>query len=225
MQRIRNHLGVQLVTTILTGMVFTEVYAKRLELDTKSASQKRESLIWNVNHQVTKIQIDILGGRPIVNSVNILGDREFKVGSYLENGQNWSHELDADTRVGKIRVNVDQAEGSQVRLVVWTGGSANVITGAAGSGGDAAAKRPTGKRESLLWEVHDSIRGFEVSVTKGRPIINTVKLVGGEEFTVGAYVEEGKSFRKDFDSPVQVSQIRINVDKAIGSELKLISHK
>ena len=223
MQRNRNHRGAQLITTVLTVMAFTEVNAERLNLDAKSPSQKRESLIWNVNQQVTKIQVDVLGGRPIVKTVKILGGPEFNVGSSLEKGQNWNHDLDVATPAGQIRVNVDQAIGSQVRLIVWTGASGNVTRDS--NSDDTATKRPTNKKESLIWEVHDSIRGFEVIVTEGRPIINTVKLLGGEEFAVGAYVENGQSFRKDFDSPVQVGQLRVNVDKAIGSELKLVLRK
>lgn len=214
-----------IMTLLLIGGLWTPAQAERRVLDAKSPSQKKESLIWDVHQQITRIQVDILDGRPIVNTVKLLGGQEFPVGAYLEKGKNWQQEFGSPVAAGQVRVNVDKAQGSRLQLIVWTAGKSTARSGANATSKDAALKRPSQKKESLVWEVHDAIRGFEVFVTEGNPIINTVKVLGGQEFSVGAYVAKGHSFRKDFDRPVQVGQLRVNVDKAQGSELKLVLRK
>ena len=118
MERDRINFGAQLIATILAVMAFTEVNAERLDLEAKAPSQKRESLIWNVNQQVTKIQVDVLGGRPIVNTVKFLGGPEFNVGSYIEKGQSFRKDFDNLVQVDQLRVNVDKAIGSELKLVL-----------------------------------------------------------------------------------------------------------
>lgn len=81
---------------------------------------------------------------------------------------------------------------------------------------------PTKKQESLIWDIHNpTVTYLEVRVTAGRCIINTVKLMGGQEFRVGAYFDKDQFWKHTFDAPVPIGQVRVNVDKAIGSKLKV----
>lgn len=221
--RVLRMAGLLTLTTLLASGSGTGARADDVKLEEKSPSQKQEQLIWNVNREISGFRVEILEGNPIINTIKFLGDEEFRVGSYFSKGQSWEKRLDQPRQVGQLRVNVDKAQGSRLRLVLFThrGSGGGESRSGAVSSSSGSVKRPSSKKESLIWDVNSEIRGFEVFVREGRPIINTVKILGGEEFNVGAYIDVGHSYRKDFSSPVRVGQLRVNVDKAEGSALEL----
>lgn len=193
--------------------------ADSVRLDERSPSRSRESLIWTVDREITGFRVDVLDGNPIINTVRFLGrDEEFHVGAYFSKGQNVERRLSRPVRVGQLRVNVDRAQGSRLRLTIYTSGGGR---GSSGRSDSAALRRPTQRQQSLIWDVNQEIRGFEVIVREGRPIINTVRILGGEEFRVGSYMEPGQRYRRDFPSRVRVGQLRVNVDQALGSAIEL----
>lgn len=210
---------------VWVGVVLSPcVGAKDVALEEKSPSQRRESLIWNVDREIHGFRVEVLEGNPIIQTIKFLPGREFTVGARFSKGNNWERRLETPVNVNQLRVNVDTAEGSRFRLVLLTDG-----TGASRPAAPAAnilLKRPTQRRESLIWDVNEDVRGFEVFVREGRPIVNTVRLLGGgAEFTVGSYLESGRSFRHTFDRPTRIGQLRVNVDQAQGSALELKLYK
>lgn len=194
-----------------------DAWAGKEKLEVKTPSQGKESLIWNVSREITGFKVEVLDGNPIINTIRFLGIEDFQVGAYFSKGQSWEKKLDKTVSVGQLRVNVDKAQGSRLQLTVYTAEGG----GDSGGRGGSSVKRPEKKQESLIWDVNQEIRGFEVFVREGKPIINTIKILGGEEFHVGAYMEKGRSFRKDFDERVRVGQLRVNVDQAVGSAIEL----
>lgn len=84
-------------------------------------------------------------------------------------------------------------------------------------------KTPTKKKEQLIWNVNQAITGFRVEIKAGRPIINEIRFLGrSEKWTVGRYFNAGQVWETKLESPVQVGQLRVNTDKAVGSRLRLI---
>ncbi len=81
---------------------------------------------------------------------------------------------------------------------------------------------PTQEREAIVWNVDREITGFRVEVVEGRPIINKVKLVRGEEWGVGAYFSSGQPLEKKWDAPRHAGQIGVNLDNARQTKLRLI---
>lgn len=191
--------------------------AGSLQLEEKATNEKKTSLVWNVNREISGVRIDVLEGTPIINTVKFMGGEEFQVGAHFSKGQHWERTLDNPARVGQLRVTLDKAQGSKIRLTVQPASEKQ-------SGSPAASdsvKHPTKKDQPLVWDVNREIRGFEVVIREGNPIINTIRILGGEEFHVGAYMEKGKTYRKEFSARTAVGQIRVNVDKALGSAIEL----
>lgn len=93
--------------------------AKDVQLETKTVDKKSDSLIWSVNRAVNGVRVEVLSGNPIINTVKFLGGQEFRVGAYFTKGQNWEHRLDRPVNVGQLRVNVDKAQGSQIRVTIF----------------------------------------------------------------------------------------------------------
>ncbi len=196
------------------------VGAKDVALEEKRPTQRRESLIWNVNREITGFRVEVLDGNPIIQTIKFLPGQEFTVGARFTKGNHWERRLDSPVNVNQLRVNVDTSENSRFRLVLLTD-RASESRPTAKAGGEML-RRPGQRRESLIWDVNDEVRGFEVFVREGRPIVNTVRLLGGgQEFTVGTYMERGQSFRHNFDRPTRIGQLRVNVDQAQGSALEL----
>jgi hypothetical protein len=221
------------VISVLIGLAFSaDALCKRQEvnLGDKSPSEKKEKLIWNVNRQITGFRIEIKAGRPIINTIKLLGsDTEFTVGAYVDTGQKWEKLLAGPTHVGQLRVNVDKARGSTLRLVVYTSGTSSstgtaTIVGKAASGQvDMGTYTPSEKKEKLIWNVNRQITGFRVEIKSGQVIINTVKFLGGEgDWTVGRYLNAGENYEVKLPSSTHVGQIRVNVDKAKGDKIKLV---
>jgi hypothetical protein len=192
--------------------------AKDVVLETKTVGKKSDSLVWSVNRSVHGVRVEVLAGNPILNTVKFLGGEEFRIGAYFAKGQNWEHRLDRPVNVGQLRVTVDKAQGSQIRVTIFPSDGGE---GAPAQDSSSPVKRPVHKQDSLIWDVNREIRGFEVVVREGRPILNTVKFLGGEEFHIGAYKEVGEGFRKDFDDRVRVGQLRVTVDQAQNSAIEL----
>lgn len=81
---------------------------------------------------------------------------------------------------------------------------------------------PTQEREAIVWNVDREITGFRIEVVEGRPIINKVKIVRGEEWGVGAYFSPGQPLEKKFDAPRSAGQIGANLDNARQTKLRLV---
>ena len=81
---------------------------------------------------------------------------------------------------------------------------------------------PTQEREAIVWNVNREITGFRVEVVEGRPIINKVKIVRGEEWGVGAYFAPGQPLEKRWDTPRQAGQVGANLDNARQTKLRLV---
>ena len=114
------HRWVALALTALLAAVFI-AEAKTVSLETKRPpSNGKESLIWNVNREIKGFKVEVVEGRCIINTVRFLGGQEFRVGAWLEKKQNLTKKLDANVRVGQLRVNVDKGGGAQIRLILET---------------------------------------------------------------------------------------------------------
>lgn len=221
------------VILVLIGLAFsTNAFCKRREvnLGDKSPSDKKEQLIWNVNRQITGFRVEIKAGRPIINTIKFLGtDTEFTVGAYIDAGQKWEKLLPGSTHVGQLRVNVDKARGSTLRLIVYTSGTSSksgsaTIVGKTTSGQvDMGTYTPSEKKEKLVWNVNRQITGFRVEIKSGQLIINTIKFLGGGgDWTVGRYFNAGENYEVKLPSSTNVGQLRVNVDKARGDKIKLV---
>ena len=82
--------------------------------------------------------------------------------------------------------------------------------------------KPGGGNQQLVFDVNlANVTKIQVKVLDNKAIINTVKILGGKEFRVGAYIEKGKKWTKSFENPVAVQKLRVNVDKANNSRIRV----
>ena len=90
--------------------------------------------------------------------------------------------------------------------------------------------RSLGKRASSdknwrpVWQVDRKISGYKIKIHSGKPIVNTVQLLDSErkkEFTYARYFGSGAVITKQFDKPIKVGRIKVNMDKARGSKIEL----
>lgn len=111
-------------------------------------------------------------------------------------------------------------------LVVSFAAAGWMLTSAPAQAGDQwstkADKSVSQKNESLIWDVNRPVKVIRVIVRQGNPIINTVKIMGGEEFTVGARMNQGQKWEIKLAEGTNVGQLRVNVDSAQGSVVGLV---
>ena len=75
-----------------------------------------------------------------------------------------------------------------------------------------------------VWQVNRTISGYKIKIHSGKPIVNTVQLLDSErkkEFTYARYFGSGAVITKNFDKPIKVGRIKVNMDKARGSKVEL----
>jgi len=211
-------------------LVSTDVLCKTTEINLgdMSPSQKKEQLIWNVNRSITGFRVEIKAGKPIINEVRFLGlSQKWLVGAYFDAGQIWEQKLSSATNVGQLRVNVDKAQGSKLRLVVYTsgGGTAKTTTTTTtAKSGEVVIGTYTAseKKQNPVFNVNRSITGFRVEIKTGQLIINEVRFLGGKKFTVGRYFNAGEKYEQKLGSATNVGQLRVNLDKAKGDQIRLV---
>jgi len=220
-----------IIFLLIASLFSTNVFGKsgEVNLGDKTPSDKKEKLIWNVNRQITGFRVEIKAGKPIINEIKLLDtDNEWTVGAYFDTGQKWEKKFSSPIQAGQLRVNVDKASGSKLRLIVYTSGSSATTTTTSSAVSsksgtiDLGSKTPSDNKEKLVWNVNRTITGYKVEIKSGNLIINEVRFLGGQKWTVGRYFNAGEKFEQSLASPTSVGQLRVNVDKARGDKINLV---
>ncbi|MCC5846934.1 MAG: hypothetical protein JJU29_02490 [Verrucomicrobia bacterium] len=197
----------------------TQAKERHHRLDAQSPTQQRQVLTWSVDREIVGVRVEVLEGTPIINTVKVMPGQDFRVGARIAKGTHWEGRLDRPATPTRVVVSTDVARGSSIRVVLITSDAQPAPKPPAASEG--RVQRPSRRTQALEWQVNEEIRGFEIVVLEGRPIINTIKVVGVQDFTIGAYIDAGSSVKREFEQPRQVGRIRVSVDRADASALEL----
>jgi hypothetical protein len=108
------------ILACLSMVLSAEAKQKKKVFDPVKPGGGNQQLIFDVNlANVTKIQVEVLDNKAIINTVKILGGKEFRVGAYIEKGKKWTKSFENPVAVQKLRVNVDKANNSRIRVTVF----------------------------------------------------------------------------------------------------------
>ncbi len=224
--RITNFVIVVLVISLFSTSALCKSTKGEINLGEQSPSKKKTSVIWNVNRAITGFRVEIKAGRPIINEIRFIPEKKkWIVGAYFNAGSNWEKYLTGSRHCTQLRVNVDKAQGSRLRLVVYTSTAKSTTTSTTRvkSGEvDMGTRIPAKEKEGIIWDVNRAITGYRVEIKKGRLIINEVKFFGGQKWLVGRWFEQGQSYEQLLGGATNVGKLRVNVDKARGDSVRLV---
>jgi hypothetical protein len=181
-------------------------------------------LVWNVNRNITSLKVVSMKGHPSVLRISFPGRSEkWDINKEINVGQFVEKKLAQTTQVGKIQVNVYQAAGTKLKLIIHeaeTGEEENE-SGEADMGTQTASNQS--EKDRLIWNVNRNITGFRLQVKQGNLRIDQVKFVGRtEKWNVGQNFATGQTFEKQLPNPVQVDDISVDVDSARSNQLNLV---
>ncbi len=196
-----------------------EAKERHVRLEAQTPTQHRQVLTWSVDREIVGVRVEVLEGTPIINSVKVMPGQDFRVGARIAKDTHWEGRLQRPATPSRVVVSTDVARGSSIRLVLITSDAPAAPKPPATAAG--RIQRPSKRTQALEWQVNEEIRGFEIAVLEGRPIVNTIKVVGVQDYKIGAYVDAGSGVKREFGQARHVGRIRVSVDRADASALEL----
>lgn len=212
--------------TRLKLIVYTkEAEEKPAELDmgilTATTQSEKDTLTWSVDRRITGFRLTVKEGRLIINEVRFTPiHQKYNVGQYLGLNQTFEKKFDRPVRINDLQVDVDNARGNKLGLVVFTD-----KTGQNEREWDEIECETHTFWEDIdqqIWNVDYVIYGFRIESVKGRFTIDEVAFYKGQKWVVNKSFGPGQKFEQMLDEPTEVSRLRIKVRYAKDDSVKLV---